>query len=96
MKALLTVLENAGLEPVNLSGNVLVLRFSGRVLGLCPDADTNAMGVNSAFDTAACFPVSSMLFPLLPLPGTARKGMIKESWQPRHTTISLRSRHSRG
>lgn len=53
MNTLLTVLEEAGLAPVELGGKVLVLPHGGRVMGLYPQAGANALWINPAFASAA-------------------------------------------
>ena len=52
MKKLLESLKEAGHEAVVLDGRVAVLPFGGRIIGLCPDGETNALWTNPVLDSA--------------------------------------------
>jgi hypothetical protein len=53
MQDLQTVLHTAGHAPIELGGKILVLPFGGRVIGLYPRPDMNAVWVNPALASVA-------------------------------------------
>lgn len=52
MNALQTVLNDVGQAPINLDDRILVLPFGGRVIGLFPCPELNALWVNPALGDA--------------------------------------------
>ncbi|HUV05049.1 MAG TPA: hypothetical protein VMX94_08070 [Armatimonadota bacterium] len=52
MKKLLESLKQAGQQAVVLDGRIGVLPFGGRIIGLCPDGETNVLWTNRVLDSA--------------------------------------------